>query len=52
MIREVSKIDNQSIMNGYLHSMKVSAIFDTEQGNPASESCSTRQRTTVGAMTM
>nr|AGA18340.1 hypothetical protein [uncultured marine virus] len=34
LIREVSKIDNQSIMNGYLHSMKVSAIFDTEQGNP------------------
>ena len=33
-IRDIDKIDNQSIMNGYLHSVKVSCIFDTEQGNP------------------
>ena len=33
-IRDIDKIDNQSIMNGYLHAVKVSAIFDTEQGSP------------------
>ena len=33
-IREITKIDNQSIQNGYLHAVKISAIFDTEQGSP------------------
>ena len=33
-IRDIDKIDNQSIMNGYLHAVKVSAIFDSEQGSP------------------
>ena len=33
-IRDIDKIDNQSIMNGYCHAVKVSAIFDTEQGSP------------------
>ncbi len=33
-IRDIDKIDNQSIMNGYCHAVKISAIFDTEQGSP------------------
>ena len=33
-IRSIDKIDNQSTQNGYLHAVKVSAIFDTEQGSP------------------
>ena len=33
-IREIDKIDNQSTQNGYLHAVKISAIFDTEQGAP------------------
>ena len=33
-IRDIDKIDNQSIMSGYLHSVKMSTIFDTEQGSP------------------
>ena len=33
-IRDVDKVDNQSTQNGYLHAVKVSAIFDTEQGSP------------------
>ena len=33
-IRNIDKVDNQSTANGYLHSVKVSAIFDTEQGSP------------------
>ena len=33
-IRDISKVDNQSTANGYLHCVKVSAIFDTEQGSP------------------
>jgi len=31
-IRDIDKVDNQSTQNGYLHAVKVSAIFDTEQG--------------------
>ena len=34
LLREITKIDNQSIMSGYVHAVKMSAIFDTEQGNP------------------
>ena len=33
-IRDIDKVDNQSTANGYLHAVKVSAIFDTEQGAP------------------
>ena len=33
-VLNVDKIDNQSIQNGYLHAVKVTAIFDTEQGSP------------------
>ena len=33
-VLNIDKIDNQSIMNGYLHAVKVTAIFDTEQGSP------------------
>jgi len=33
-IRDIDKVDNQSTANGYLHAVKVSAIFDTEQGSP------------------
>ena len=33
-VLEVDKIDNQSTQNGYLHAVKVTVIFDTEQGAP------------------
>ena len=33
-IRDVDKIDNQSTQNGYCHSVKMSAIYDSEQGSP------------------
>ena len=33
-IRDIDKVDNQSTQNGYLHAVKVTSIFDTEQGSP------------------
>ena len=33
-IRNIDKVDNQSTANGWLQSVKVSTIFDTEQGSP------------------
>ena len=33
-VLDVDKIDNQSTQNGYLHSVKVTVSFDTEQGAP------------------
>jgi len=33
-IRNIDKVDNQSTANGWLQSVKVSCIFDTEQGSP------------------
>ena len=33
-VLNISKIDNQSILSGYCHAVKLSVIFDTEQGSP------------------
>ena len=30
----IDKIDNQSTQRGYVHAIKLSVIFDTEQGSP------------------
>ncbi len=35
-IRDIDKVDNQSTANGWVQSVKVSAIYDTEQGSPGS----------------
>ena len=33
-VRNIAKVDNQSTENGYVHAVKMSVIFDTEQGSP------------------
>ena len=33
-VRDIDKIDNQSTANGFVKSVKLSVIFDTEQGAP------------------